>query len=365
MFATVANAVTWPGPPWASRSNWCFRSSPASLGIVQTIDGGLARTLFSRTRCTVIVDFWAHPRIHRVEDDHPARGGRAVFTATRIWAVSPSSCSWSTASPSVCTIDDGPSARNGWQLHSDVAHRLCVGTDAARDSTITASLEMRRTAAWRPRRRPAGSASCRAATGRAVLRYWTRLDLLASAGSAGSSRWATGMNAMAYCPVVTAHFHRSSAGSVVIMYFATRIPDMAVPHRPASMIAQPPAMAAVVVVDRHDGHDGALALARAAGPIGDASADLTMPTPSSPPGACGAPSALRRLCVAAFAPLLVRNLRRLAHTAPAGGGPTPFVRLAVHPPHRVPAALNGFGLWNVLVLVLMLLGDKVTRSPSS
>ena len=29
--------------------------------------------------------------------------------------------------------------------------------------------------------------------------------------------------------------------------------------------------------------------------------------------------------------------------------------LAVHPPHRVPAALNGFGLWNVLVLVLMLL----------
>jgi cytochrome c oxidase subunit 1 len=27
--------------------------------------------------------------------------------------------------------------------------------------------------------------------------------------------------------------------------------------------------------------------------------------------------------------------------------------LAVHPPQRVPAALNGFGLWNVLVAVLM------------
>ena len=27
--------------------------------------------------------------------------------------------------------------------------------------------------------------------------------------------------------------------------------------------------------------------------------------------------------------------------------------LAVHPPARVPAALNGFALWNVLVLVLM------------
>lgn len=29
--------------------------------------------------------------------------------------------------------------------------------------------------------------------------------------------------------------------------------------------------------------------------------------------------------------------------------------LAVNPPQRVPAALNGFGLWNVLVLALMLL----------
>ena len=27
----------------------------------------------------------------------------------------------------------------------------------------------------------------------------------------------------------------------------------------------------------------------------------------------------------------------------------------MHPPQQVPAALNGFGLWNVLVLVLMLL----------
>jgi cytochrome c oxidase subunit 1 len=33
----------------------------------------------------------------------------------------------------------------------------------------------------------------------------------------------------------------------------------------------------------------------------------------------------------------------------------PFVfATAVHQPHRVPASLNGFGLWNVLVLVLMI-----------
>jgi cytochrome c oxidase subunit 1 len=28
--------------------------------------------------------------------------------------------------------------------------------------------------------------------------------------------------------------------------------------------------------------------------------------------------------------------------------------VAVHPPERLPAALNGFGLWNVIVAVLML-----------
>ena len=32
----------------------------------------------------------------------------------------------------------------------------------------------------------------------------------------------------------------------------------------------------------------------------------------------------------------------------------PLYALAVHPPRHVPAALNGFGLWNVLVLILML-----------
>jgi cytochrome c oxidase subunit 1 len=31
----------------------------------------------------------------------------------------------------------------------------------------------------------------------------------------------------------------------------------------------------------------------------------------------------------------------------------PLYAIAVHPPERVPAALNGFALWNVLVLVLM------------
>jgi cytochrome c oxidase subunit 1 len=69
--------------------------------------------------------------------------------------------------------------------------------------------------------------------------------------------------------------------------------------------------------------------------------------------------------------LFVRNLAIL-HRSRALLVPRPLYALAVHPPQRVPAALNGFGLWNVLVLVLMVLAYGfpiaqflITPSPSA
>jgi cytochrome c oxidase subunit 1 len=57
----------------------------------------------------------------------------------------------------------------------------------------------------------------------------------------------------------------------------------------------------------------------------------------------------------ASALLFVANLVRL-HGSVSARLPVPPTgyALALHPPTRVPASLNGFGLWNVLVLVLML-----------
>jgi cytochrome c oxidase subunit 1 len=69
--------------------------------------------------------------------------------------------------------------------------------------------------------------------------------------------------------------------------------------------------------------------------------------------------------------LFVRNLIAL-HRSAIIAVRRPLYALAVHPPQRVPAALNGFGLWNVLVLVLMLLAYgyplaqfAITPSPSA
>jgi cytochrome c oxidase subunit 1 len=77
------------------------------------------------------------------------------------------------------------------------------------------------------------------------------------------------------------------------------------------------------------------------------------------------------LVLLASALLFARNLFVL-HRSPSMAIDRPLYALAVHPPQRVPAALNGFGLWNVLVLVLMLLAYGyplaqfvITPSPSA
>jgi cytochrome c oxidase subunit I len=60
------------------------------------------------------------------------------------------------------------------------------------------------------------------------------------------------------------------------------------------------------------------------------------------------------LVLLASALLFARNLAVLRRsTLPALD--RPLYALAVDPPQRVPAALNGFALWNAWVLILMLL----------
>jgi cytochrome c oxidase subunit 1 len=53
--------------------------------------------------------------------------------------------------------------------------------------------------------------------------------------------------------------------------------------------------------------------------------------------------------------LFVANLVRLHGPARVDASLPPLrYALALHPPTRVPASLNGFALWNALVLILML-----------
>src|SRR4029078_12133654 len=63
MFATVANAVMWLWTTVGVAIELIFQVIPASLGYVQTVDVGLARTLFSWP-LHAIVYFWLFPALH-------------------------------------------------------------------------------------------------------------------------------------------------------------------------------------------------------------------------------------------------------------------------------------------------------------
>ena len=180
--------------------------------------------------------------------------------------------------------------------------------------------------------------------------------MLGFGGFGGLINMGYGMNAMVHnTSWVTAHFHLIFGGSVVIMYFAIAYeiwPRLTGREHPS---LAPAAMATVAVVHRHDGHDGALALAWVAGSMAARRQLQLCRSHHRRLGTVGACLALRRFCAARSALLFVRNLAVLHSSALPAAVQRPLYALAVHPPHRVPAALNGFGLWNVLVLVLMLL----------
>lgn len=52
--------------------------------------------------------------------------------------------------------------------------------------------------------------------------------------------------------------------------------------------------------------------------------------------------------------LFILNMAELGRGRPLADRRMRYA-LAVHPPQRLPNALNGFGLWNLLVLFLMLI----------
>src|SRR5215213_9482403 len=81
MFATVANAVMWLWTTIGVTAELVFQVIPAALGIVQTIDAGLARTLFSWT-LHAIVYFWLIPAYIAFYTMAPRAAGGRLYSDT-------------------------------------------------------------------------------------------------------------------------------------------------------------------------------------------------------------------------------------------------------------------------------------------
>ena len=354
MFATVANAVMWLWTTVGVAAELLFQVIPAALGLNGMVDVGLSRTLFSWT-LHAIVYFWLFPSYIAFYTMAPRAAGGRLYSDTMGRLAFILFLLYSLPVGLHHLFMD-PEHSNGFKFLQMFLTALVSVPTLLTVFTITASMEV--------------AGRMRGGTGTfgwIKALPWDRPMVLATGlaflmlfwgGGGGLINMSYGMNAMVHnTSWVTAHFHLIFGGTVVIMYFAIAYamwPRADGPRLPQHEAA---AAAAVAVVHRHDGHDPAVALDRPAGPVAAGRRVRLFRPADRRLGPVGDRVADRR-----DHPGGQRAAVRLEsrHASPRVGAasaswPTCPYAEAVHPPARLPASLNGFGLWNILVAVLMLL----------
>jgi cytochrome c oxidase subunit 1 len=217
MFATTANAVLWLWTTVGVAVELLFFVIPAAFGWTQTIDVGLARTLFSWT-LHAIVYFWLIPAYIAFYTMAPQRAGgriysdlmaRVSFVAFLIYGLP----------VGLHHLFMDPGQSHAFKTVQMVLTVLVAVPTLLTVFTVCASMEI------------AG----RLRGGKGLLGWigalpWSEPMVLATGlsfvmlwfgGIGGLINMSFGMNAMVHnTSWVTAHFHMIFGGSVVIMYFA-------------------------------------------------------------------------------------------------------------------------------------------------
>ncbi len=368
MFATVSNAVMWLWTTAGVAVELVYQVIPAAFGWTQTIDVGLARTLFSWT-LHAIVYFWLIPAYIAFYTMVPRAAGGRLYSDTMGRLTFILFLVYSLPVGMHHLMMD-PEHGNGTKFIQVLLTAFVSVPTLLTIFTITASLEIagrlrggKGLFGWigtLPWERPM------------VLATGLAFVMLGFGGFGGLINMGYGMNAMVHNTAwVTAHFHLIFGGSVVIMYFAIayEIWPRLTGREHASLAPLRLQLwlwffgMMVMTLPWHwlglQGQWRRVANFNYADPIIAGWGPLVILSFGG------------GLVLLLSALLFIRNLAVLHRSViPAVGHP--LYALAVHPPQRVPAALNGFGLWNVLVLVLMLLAYGypiaqfvITPSPSA
>ncbi|MGO8865125.1 MAG: cbb3-type cytochrome c oxidase subunit I [Alphaproteobacteria bacterium] len=353
MFATVSNAMLWLWTTAGVAVELLFIVIPAALGLTETVDVGLTRTLFSWT-LHAIVYFWLIPAYIAFYTMAPrAAGGRLYSDAMGRLAF---------VLFLVCSLPVGlhhlfmdPEHSSGFKFVQMSLTVVVTVPTLLTIFTIPASLEIAGRLrggtglfGWigaLPWREPMVLA-----TGLAFVMLWF-------GGGGGLINMSYAMNAMVHnTSWVTAHFHLIFGGTVVIMYFAIayEIWPRLTGRAPVSRRGQcaqlwlwAVGMMVMTVPWHWLGLEGQWRRV--------AHFDY-----ADPAIAGWAPwvdaSVVGGVILLVSAAMFVANLLAFHADATVALRPVPPQRyaIAVHPPARVPAMFNGFGMWNVVVLVLML-----------
>ena len=217
MFATVANAVLWLWTTVGVAVELLFQVIPASLGLVQTIDAGLARTLFSWT-LHAIVYFWLIPAYIAFYTIVPRAAGGRLYSDTMGRLTFILFLLYSLPVGMHHLMMD-PEHGNGWKFIQVLLTAFVSVPTLLTIFTITASLEI--AGRLRGGRGVFGWIAALPWDRPAVLATGLAFVMLGFGGFGGLINMGYGMNAMVHnTSWVTAHFHLIFGGSVVIMYFA-------------------------------------------------------------------------------------------------------------------------------------------------
>jgi cytochrome c oxidase subunit I len=349
MYATTINAVMWLWTTVGVAAEILFQILPVSFGFTQTIDAGLARTLFAWT-LHPIVYFWLFPAYIAFYTMAPAAAGgrlysdimgRFSFVLFLLYSLP----------VGMHHLFMDPEHSTGFKFVQMSLTALVTVPTLLTVFTISASMEI------------AG----RLRGGRGLFGWigalpWDRPMVLATGlaffmlwfgGGGGLINMSYGMNAMVHnTSWVTAHFHLIFGGTVVIMYFAIAYeiwPSLTGRLFPSVRLQRVQlwlwaiGMMVMTVPWHYLGLQGQWRRV--------ATFDYSDPR-IAPWGPWVDLSLVGGIILFVSAVLFIWNIwpRQSAESV----SPAPYrYALAAHPVERVPAALNGFGVWNALVAVLM------------
>ncbi len=351
MFAITATAILWA---WAAAGvllELICILLPRAFGWSDLIDAALGRTLFSVT-LHAIVYFWLMPAYIAYYTLVPRAAGGRLYSDTmgRLTFIMFLVFSLPVG---LHHLFMDPEHGSGFKFLQSSLTFLVVLPTLLTVFSISASLEI--AGRIRGGRGLLGWIPALPWDEPMVLAVGLSLVMLGLGGFGGLINMSFAMNAMIHnTSWVTAHFHLIFGGAVVIMYFA-----IAYEMWPR-ITAKPLASKRLARLQLWLWFWGMLITTipwHIAGLMGQprrvASFDYSDPL-IAPMGPLVIISVIGGLVLLASATLLIVILVRSHFGASEQSEPQGYA-LAVNPPVRVPAALNGFGLWTAIVLVLMIL----------
>jgi cytochrome c oxidase subunit 1 len=350
MFATVANAVMWLWTTVGVAVELVFQVIPASFGWTDMVNVGLSRTLFSWT-LHAIVYFWLIPAYIAFYTMAPKAAGGRLFSDTMGRLTFVFFLLFSLPVGMHHLFMD-PEHSTGFKFLQMTLTVLVTVPTLLTVFTITASMEI----AGRLR-------GGKGLFGWIAALPWDRPMVLATGlafamlwfgGFGGLINMSYGMNAMVHnTSWVPAHFHLIFGGTVVIMYFAIAYEIWPTLAGRAFASLKPlrwqlwlwaVGMMVMTIPWHILGLEGQW---RRVSDFNYADPRIAAWGPWVDLSVAGG------LILLVSAVLFIVNLASLHRKTATVASPVMSYAVAVHPPVRVPAVLNGFGLWNVFVLILM------------